>query len=175
MPSHAVDDCLTGGQVRFTVRVRGTATHGCNPPPYQAAQPEEALKLGMNEARRKAVLQAANDIRPELEELLGAEAPAVDAQLETLLAEPSTTADAALRIEKVLRDKGPTRGWLYKRLEVAGFLDPEKDFQQMPGPPTVSPLRYVCPRGDYDYFPARAGARIPLCPTHHVPLRPAEE
>lgn len=121
------------------------------------------------------ILEAARQIRPHLTQLLDADlAQVCDRQLATLLNQ-SDLADQA-KAEQLIAvvDSYPSpKTWLDQFLNQPiqkGVL-----FQGLPGDPAPqSALLYVCPIGD-DYSIYLEDTRdVPLCPTHLVPLVPAQ-
>lgn len=120
------------------------------------------------------ILEAARSIRRYLHQLIPEDAEAVDKELaEHLNVAPSAKKSANSRIISILRKRETTREWLVSFL--AQHQPPEVtrafNFQGTLGDPSpVAARRYVCPQGDYNWYRMSAGAPIPACPTHGLPL-----
>ena len=129
------------------------------------------------------ILKAAHAIRPQLKELLGADAETVEPQLEKLLTQSGTEVDT--QILNLLGDYEATSEWIDNFLENKKRLSTQEDegdrgFSPLPGtlsnPPSIA--RYTCPDekagrtfstcNTCDYFEKgwarQSSETIPLCP-----------
>lgn len=128
----------------------------------------------------EAILKGARAIRPHLAELLGAEAEGVDRALARLLAEAEEGRKVDSNILDLLARRDATRVWMEEFLEGAEgrtAAAPQRVRGYSPPPGRADPIaaqRYVCPNGDYEWYRQRVGTPVPECPTHHLPLEPAE-
>lgn len=118
-------------------------------------------------------LEAARLARSRLAQMLNAEsAQQVDHQLAQLLnqtdLDENTQAD---RLLEILDSHPETKAWLDDFLKNKDL----RSYSRPPGNEKVQPAtKYVCPIGnDYNWSQEDSGA-IPLCPTHLVPLVPAQ-
>lgn len=122
---------------------------------------------GSSQAQR--IRQAADAIRPELPDLLGEQAPLVDAQL----AELSAAADRGELVEPeilaTLSRYDATRNRLRELLGPDWALTEKLAAPAGPGSPVTAP-RFSCPLGDYTWSRREVGEPVPQCPTHNLPL-----
>jgi hypothetical protein len=121
---------------------------------------------------RAGIFEAARAIRRFLEVLIPERSGAVDAELVAILTQGETEGGELLLLEVFQRHKA-MREW------VAGFLragrDASRGFAMPPGDPGfIAAERYACPEGDYSWYLSAVGEVVPPCPTHRVPLVPAE-
>jgi hypothetical protein len=118
------------------------------------------------------IFEAARTLRPLLSEVVSDVklVPQIDIQLAQLLTQPDLEEDTrADLILEVLENNTETRTWLQH------FLDPQRSFNPLPGNPALqSATKYVCPiANDYTWY-REDTSPIPVCPTHLVPLVPAQ-
>ena len=116
------------------------------------------------------LLAASRAIRPFLPKLIPALADQIDRQLAQLLNQPDL--DETTKVDRLLEvfDAHPeTKSWLDQFLQIPAT---ERGFYGLPGnlaPAAATP--YICPVGnDYTWY-QEANEKIPLCPTHLVPLK----
>lgn len=119
------------------------------------------------------ILEGSRSIRPLLPEILGDDAVQVDRQLSELLAQAKAGEPVHEPILAMLKSYPDTRNW------IAEFLSKKqvsKGFEELPGKSQpISASKYRCPEGDdYTWYRRVVGAKIPNCPTHNVPLIPAD-
>ncbi|MEH1925121.1 hypothetical protein [Nostoc sp.] len=119
------------------------------------------------------ILEGSRSIRPLLPEILGDDAVQVDRQLSELLAQAKAGEPVHEQILEMLKIYPDTRNW------IAEFLSKKqvsKGFEELPGKgQPISASKYRCPEGDdYTWYRRVVGAKIPNCPTHNVPLIPAD-
>lgn len=120
------------------------------------------------------VRQAARAIRPYLSELLKndhAAASELDRRLAELLAEAQAGHSVKTDLLIALSDQQATREWTREFLK--DKLPPQvyRSWRRPPGDPGQVPAqRWVCPQGDYDWYPSFAGEQPPACPTHQLDL-----
>jgi hypothetical protein len=118
------------------------------------------------------VLRAAQEIRPHLEELVGPDALAVDAQLARLLERTAMGEDVKLDILGLLSEREATREWTSRRI---GAREEFRSFPQArpaaaPGP--ISARKYACPqRCDFVWYRFSKADVPPPCPRHGIALR----
>jgi hypothetical protein len=127
------------------------------------------------------VRQAARAIRPYLDELLEDDtlASAMDRRLAELLAEAGAGRSVKASLLGVLTEQEPTRRWTREFMK--DKVPPQAyRGRRPPGDPRLASdlfdvlaPRWVCPQGDYDWYPSTAGEQPPACPTHQVPLQQA--
>jgi len=125
------------------------------------------------------ILAACRALRGDLPQLAVAGAEELDRRLAELLA----AAESGERVEDDLLELARThpRTRLYTEyfLEHGAPPSPERlrvrGYSPLPGEITPIPLRrFVCPRGDYDWYQRAAGEPVPQCPSHGIPLERAE-
>jgi hypothetical protein len=119
------------------------------------------------------VRQAARAIRPYLRELLKSDeaASALDRRLAELLAEAQAGRSVKTALLMVLSDEEATRVWTREFLKDKIPPQVYRAWRRPPGDPIGVPAqRWICPQGDYDWYPSAKGELPPACPTHHVTL-----
>jgi hypothetical protein len=118
------------------------------------------------------VRQAARAIRPYLGELLenGQAASELDRRLVELLAEGRAGRSVKADLLIALSDQPATREWTREFLRDKIPPQVYRSWRRPPGDPDVPAQRWVCPQGDYDWYPSFAGEQPPGCPTHHLDL-----
>ncbi|MGF1515316.1 MAG: hypothetical protein ACFB5Z_16670 [Elainellaceae cyanobacterium] len=123
------------------------------------------------------ILDAARQIRPELPELLPAEAAAeFDRQLADYLAQAHSGESVHGQVLALLQSDPETEDWFLEtfapRRVAKGAT--RGGYQGLPGSAgLIGAQKYVCPQGnDYSRF-LRAAGDVPTCPTHGCPLVPA--
>jgi hypothetical protein len=119
------------------------------------------------------VRQAARAIRPYLQELLKNDQAAseLDRRLAELLAEAQAGHSVKTDLLIALSDQQATREWTREFLK--DKLPPQayRSWRRPPGDPGQVPAqRWVCPQGDYDWYPSFTGEQPPACPTHQLDL-----
>lgn len=122
------------------------------------------------------ILEGARSIRPYLSELLGENAEVTDRKLAELLSLTQKGENVDSVILELLSRHETTRVWMAKFLQLKRPPEPqvEKSYNPLPGTPSpVSARKFFCPRGDYVWYRRAAGASVPECPTHGIPLEPA--
>ena len=136
------------------------------------------------------ILEAAHAIRPQLQELLGADAETVEPQLEKLLTQSGSDVDT--QILDLLGDYQATSEWIHNFLDNKKRLPVQADegdrgFSPLPGTFSTSPCiaRYTCPDDkagrtfstcntcDYSEtgWARQSNETIPLCPEFGKPLK----
>ena len=137
------------------------------------------------------ILEAAYAIRPQLKELLGADAETVESQLEKLLTQSGS--DVNTKILDLLGDYEATSDWIHNFLDHKKRLSTQDDegdrgaYTSLPGTLSVSPsiARYTCPDekagrtfsicNTCDYsekgWARQSSETIPLCPEFGKPLK----
>ncbi len=126
----------------------------------------------------RTITDAAHAIRSELSTLLdSATAEQVDQRLQILLTQTKPGQSVELLITEELRQFESTRAWMkrYLKGENPDQITRSLGDSRLAGNEALQPAtKYVCPIGD-DYTWYREGNEpIPLCPTHLVPLVPAQ-
>jgi hypothetical protein len=123
------------------------------------------------------ILDCARSIRPYLARLVGDSADDVDRGLSVLLEQAQQGVDVQQDVLIVLQQHAATHNWTASFLisghppEVAGLI--EKGIQDLAGRGrAVGAMRYICPRRDYVWYRRAVGQEIPICPTHHIALKP---
>jgi len=116
------------------------------------------------------LLAASRAIRPFLPKLIPALADQIDRQLAQLLNQPDL--DETTKVDRLLEvfDAHPeTKSWLDQFLQIPAT---ERGFYGLPGNPApATATLYICPIGnDYTWY-QEVNEKIPLCPTHLVPLK----
>jgi hypothetical protein len=118
------------------------------------------------------VRQAARAIRPYLNELLKNDEAAseLDQRLAALLGDGQAGRSVKADLLIALSDQQATREWTREFLK--DKLPPQvyRTWRRPPGDPNVPAQRWVCPQGDYDWYPSFAGEQLPACPTHQLDL-----
>jgi hypothetical protein len=116
------------------------------------------------------IREVAEQIRGELPELLGADAPSVVRELDACL-DRGDEDDLLALLTRHERTRERMDELLPEQL-AAG----ERGFSQLPGHTPEPPpgTIYRCPRGDYEWPAFEVGEEIPECPQHHIPLILAE-
>jgi hypothetical protein len=131
----------------------------------------------MNE--RDRILEAARALRGDLDQLGLRDHKRVD----RLIAEHLAAANAGAPVEddllELLRADRRTRLYTQHFLEY-GRPPSARDlarrgFSPLPGPPGPVPLRkWSCPERDFDWYQRVSNQKPPPCPTHALPLEPAD-
>jgi hypothetical protein len=129
----------------------------------------------------EAVWEAARSVRPYLWELVGPDAPAVDAALAELLTDSDVDEHTQYRLRNVLESHEATGIFLQRiREDTPAHRPPQvlseqtKRYTTPAGDPSPVPAdKFACPHGDYVWYQPEVGARVPPCPTHHCALQPA--
>jgi hypothetical protein len=121
------------------------------------------------------IVQAAREIRPQLESLVGPDWKEWDTKLGDLIARAEAgEEDADLAILSDLRSHSAIRAWLRDRLERKEPIAVERAFEPVPGTSPAVPMPvFTCPKCDYTWYRVAVGVPIPLCPTHKIKLVPA--
>lgn len=116
------------------------------------------------------ILAAAQQIRPQLPELLGEQAPECDRQLAALLDQIRDGQPVHQQILELLAKPEATRTQLNEILSVTRSYS--KGFNPLPGdpPPLPQPPMYECPYGDYSWERLSIADPIPPCPNHDCSL-----
>ncbi|MHC0066939.1 hypothetical protein ACWATR_29185 [Nostoc sp. UIC 10890] len=119
------------------------------------------------------ILEGTRLIRPFLPELLGDDAVQVDRQLSELLAQAKAGQQVHDQIFEILKSYPDTDDWMAEFLSEKPIT---KGFDPLPGKgQPISASKYRCPQGDdYSWYRRSVGTAIPNCPTHNVPLIPAD-
>jgi hypothetical protein len=124
--------------------------------------------------------EAARSVRPYLNELVGADAPDVDAALADLLNNAEHDADTEHRLRMVLEAHDDTTTFLEDVLDdVPAYRPPQvlsklTRYTDMVGDSQpVSADKFACQRSDYVWYLPEVGVPIPRCPTHQCLLNPA--
>jgi hypothetical protein len=130
-------------------------------------------------SRRAQIRDAARALRGDLPALGLPQADALDHSLSDLLAAGEAGADVDDELIELMRTDPRTRAYVELFLRFGSPPDPEyvevRGISPLPGDPGPIPLaKYRCPMGDYDWYRRAAGQPVPSCPTHDVPLVPAE-
>jgi len=116
------------------------------------------------------VLAASRAIRPLLPKLIPALADQIDLQLAQLLNQPDLDEDTQVdRLVKVFDAHPESKSWLDQFLKLPAT---ERGYYGLPGNPApTAAIPYICPIGnDYTWY-QEVNEKIPLCPTHLVPLK----
>ena len=129
--------------------------------------------------RRARIRDAARALRGDLPALELRHGDALDQALSGLLAAGEAGADVDDELLEQMRADPRTRAYVEFFFRFGSPPAPEdvevRGVSPLPGDPGPVPLaKYSCPMGDYDWYRRAAGQPVPLCPTHHVPLEPAE-
>jgi len=121
------------------------------------------------------VLEASRTLRPVLSQLLDVEsAQQIDRQLSHQLNQTDLDENAQVdRILEILDTRLETKTWLDNFLNNSASF--QKNYTGLPGDPTLQPAtKYVCPSAnDYTWY-REDNSPILICPTHLVPLVPAQ-
>ena len=131
-------------------------------------------QVGSEEKRLTEVTDLARAIRPYLPNLLGSDAPKVDAKIGALLEEAETGREVDAELNELIDAFPATQAWAaeFRGAPVPGRR-PGRGFQPLPGDATpVMATRFVCPQGDYVWYRRSVGMAVPSCPTHNIPLVP---
>jgi hypothetical protein len=94
-------------------------------------------------------------------------------ELDAALALPP--AESGRQVEEVLAAHAETRAWMRERDPAA--RDPDRLIGVagggLAGDPTADlGTHFVCPERDFDFVRETVATEVPMCPKHHVPLRP---
>ncbi len=121
------------------------------------------------------IIAAAQAILPELPVLLSPESAAeYDRQIRTLLAQIDENQAQPTQLSALLRQSDTTRQWIQRFLQGEAQADITRSFLGLPGDSSPQPaVKYGCPRCAHTWYREDTSA-IPLCPTHLVPLMPAQ-
>jgi hypothetical protein len=120
------------------------------------------------------ILEAAKTIRPFLPELLEQNATEMDRQLALLIARCQADERQENQIAELLASQDATREWMAAFLDADSLREATRGFNPLPGFAALGASKYVCPEGDYIWHHLDISDPIPLCPTHQLPLVPAE-
>ena len=128
----------------------------------------------------EAVWEAARSVRPYLNELVGPDAPNVDAALAELLTDAECDEQSEYRLRMVLESHEETRIFLERVRDDAPAYRPPQVLSELTtrysgmagvtGP--VSADKFACPRGDFVWYRPEVRVPVPRCPTHGA-LEPA--
>lgn len=118
------------------------------------------------------VRQAARAIRPYLNELLQNDEAAseLDRRLAELLAEAQAGRSVKADLLIALSGQEATREWTREFLKDKIPPQVYRTWRRPPGNPNVPAQRWVCPNGDYDWYPSFTGEQPPQCPTDRLDL-----
>jgi hypothetical protein len=131
-----------------------------------------------------AVMSAAREIRPFLNDLVGARAKSVDAALASILMSRDDDMSRVEALSGVFADSSELTDWIgqyvYNEMippEVVGRVSRgagpgSGGYAGLPGDPAPVPgTRFTCPDGrDYTRYLLRSGETLESCPTHHCAL-----
>jgi len=117
------------------------------------------------------VLEVARAIRPDLPELVGADAGELTARLDELLGRAAAGEHVQLEVLTVLKARPATREWARRLLDAQPLL---RHYQALPGRGQLAAVpRYACPYGGhYVWYQHSRADKVPLCDRHKVPLEP---
>ncbi len=124
------------------------------------------------------LIAAAKMMRPELSDLLGAEAPEVESKLSELLDDAKAGHIVGESLVAIVRSRSATSDWFeghFKSVSVSavkGWVDSE-DYERPGGlPPPFKGIRYKCPKGDQFWYALFIGETPPACTNHHLQMVP---
>jgi hypothetical protein len=119
------------------------------------------------------IVEGGREIRPHLQDLLGADAVVVEQNLGNLLALADVGQDVSAAVAMLLRQREPTKDWMRAFLQERRPPEVEKLYQPLPGDEApVAALKYVCPTGHFEWFVSKVGEQIPRCPIDNLSLVP---
>ncbi|MFC9660061.1 hypothetical protein ACFVJ5_07460 [Nocardia sp. NPDC127606] len=122
----------------------------------------------------EALWEAARSVRSYLDELVGPEAPDLDAALCELLSDPHRGEHREYQLRMIFESHEGTRVFLERvREDFPEFRPPQvlagstTRSSGLPGDALpVGADKFTCPHGDYVWYRPEVGAAVPLCPTH---------
>jgi hypothetical protein len=120
------------------------------------------------------LLEAAKTIRPFLPKLLGENAEEMDRHLAELIARCQAGEHQENQIAELLASQDAAREWMAEFLKSDGRQETTRSYAPLPGIGSVRAPKYICPEGDYIWYRLYSSDPIPRCPTHQIPLVPAE-
>jgi hypothetical protein len=116
------------------------------------------------------VLRAAEELRPQLPELVGDAAPELDRELAALLERGRSGDPVKVPVLRLLSQHDATREWMRRALEDAPTS--HRAFQPQPGRARLPGVRYACPRCGKEWYRFSVLDQVPSCPDDEVPYEP---
>jgi hypothetical protein len=124
--------------------------------------------------RDEEIVSCARAVRPVLKDLLGEAWPVVDGALVVLITRADNSEPVADQILELLAEREPTRLWAHNFLGAELLSEATRTYKPVPGHGEPIPARrYLCPRGDYEWYRRSAAQPVPVCPHDGTALKPA--